>query len=200
MKTLARSFGSSARIRAACAGLLVGMLMIAVAATGPARSIPIAAQAQIQDPRDGKVLDVQTVSTAPDPTAFRFTVTTWSRWTARRVHDRAFFVIYLDTLEQPGYEYYLLLRSNGRRIGGGIFRVNAGRRSPKVGRVLVTRRGPRTVEAAIRRRQLSIAPARADYGWYVQTILTSRKCRRVCFDRAPDAGEVREPLPAAPPS
>jgi hypothetical protein len=36
-------------------------------------------------------------------------------------------------------------------------------------------------------------PRRLTYRWRAQSMLTSSKCRRVCFDRAPNHTEVTEP-------
>lgn len=47
---------------------------------------------------------------------------------------------------------------------------------------------------------MRIGERRLVYNWYVQTMFTGERCRRVCFDLVPDQGVVAEPLPVVTPT
>jgi hypothetical protein len=157
-----------------------------------------AARIEQVDPRDGaRPLDVKEVDTQTDGTRSRFSILTWSRWRTHAIHDRAFLVIHLYTRPGGGPDYAALLRSNGRHMRGILLRSSGARRERAVGSFPVWRNDSRSVSLRLPLKKLG-PPQPGGYAWYVETIATSKRCKRVCFDRAPDQGAVPEPLPLPP--
>lgn len=127
-------------------------------------------------------------------------VTTWSRWTVQKIWDRGYVLVYLDTFGTTRYDYYALVRSNGYRMNGVLFRDRLGKPDRRISRLRTWRANRRSVSVRVPLTKVRIGERRRHYSWYVQTLMTSKRCRRVCFDRAPDAVGVIEPLPDATPT
>jgi hypothetical protein len=76
-----------------------------------------------------------------------------------------------------------------------------GRRDARAGRLKVWRSDRKSVSVRIPRSRLALPPPGGQYSWRVQSLTTGERCKRVCFDLAPDAGDAVETIPpaAAPP-
>jgi hypothetical protein len=122
-------------------------------------------------------------------------VTTWSQWRAHEMRDRGYVLVHLDTFGSRRSDYYILIRASGERLRGLLFRNRVPPADDRrLGFVRVWRRDRRSVSVRLPLRRLGVGPEREVYRWYVQTIFTSRQCRRACLDRAPNSGAVEERL------
>ncbi|MFN2488327.1 MAG: hypothetical protein ABR529_01000 [Actinomycetota bacterium] len=116
------------------------------------------------------------------------------RWRAREVVDHGYLLTYLDTFGTSRYDYYALIRSDGRRMKGALLRDRARKNDYRVSSLKVWRRDRRSVSMRIPLRRVKTTNKRDHYNWAVQSVYTSPRCKRVCFDRAPNDGGVEEPL------
>lgn len=132
-------------------------------------------------------LDVKHVDSFLETKQPVWKVVTISRWSTRKMWDRGFVVVYLDTFGAEPADYYALIRSVGARLRGTLFR-----NAHKVARVEVWRKSRRSVSIRIPLDQLTLGEGRKFFRWRVVT-LTDR-CRRTCFDRIPDDGALVQPL------
>jgi hypothetical protein len=132
-------------------------------------------------------LDVKQVDSFLETEEPVWKVVTMSRWSAFKMWDRGFVVVYLDTFGAELPDYYALIRSVGTRLRGTLFR-----NSHKVARLEVWRRNARSVSIRIPMEKLTLGERRGFFRWRVVT-LTDR-CRRICFDRIPDEGALVHPL------
>jgi hypothetical protein len=166
------------------------------AADGPALREAHSARFEVQDTAGGPApLDIREVDSDPDAASLGFTIVTWSRWGTRSVRDRDSLLVFLDTLPVPGFDYYVLLRSNGHRIRGVLLRASERKRDRRLARVRSWRSDRRSVSFRLPRRKLQLMGPPRLYAWYAETLVTSRRCKRVCFDRAPDMGAAQETVP-----
>ena len=152
----------------------------------------------IEDPNDARgVLDVRRVAKlgARRPV---WRIDTARRWRAVDVRDRGYAVVYLDTFGAPRHDYIALVRSTGPRLVARLVRDRRRERDNLVGYVAVWRRNRRSLSVRVPLRRMIVPDAREVYRWRVQTLVTGPRCRRVCFDRAPNAGPVEEPVPSPP--
>jgi hypothetical protein len=130
-------------------------------------------------------------------------VTTHDRWRPRRLRDRGYVLVFLDTFGGARFDYYVVVRAAERRLRGLVW---LDRRPPRSDRRIaylpVWRRDRRSLTLRLLLQRLTVGRNRDSYRWYVQTVMTSGGCRRACFDRAPDSGAVTEELepPSASPS
>lgn len=133
-------------------------------------------------------LDVKQVDSFLDTDEPVWRVVTISRWSALKMWDRGFILVYLDTFGADLPDYYALIRSVGTRLRGTLYR-----NGHKVASLNVWRRSQRSVSIRIPLQKLLVGSTRHYYRWRVVT-LTDR-CRRTCFDRIPDEGALVQPLP-----
>jgi hypothetical protein len=152
-----------------------------------------ATQVKVPDGRDARPpLDLREVHSTTGTSRLEFYVMTWSRWSTRPARDRAFVLTYLDTLPAPGFDYYVLVRSDGRRLRGNLYRVRVRGRDRRLARVAAWRNDRRSVSLRVPRSDVELAGARRPWAWQVQTLVTNRLCKRVCFDSAPDTAPAQE--------
>ncbi|MBW3594238.1 MAG: hypothetical protein KY391_01565 [Actinobacteria bacterium] len=161
--------------------------------------LAFARHAPVRDPNDTRGrLDIKRAEMVTARTA-KWKLTTWSPWTPKQLWDRGFILIYVDTFGSRRADYYALVRSNGRRMVGSLYRDRARKKDVWV-RSLRTRhpRGKIVIVAIplqkLRRRDSKL------FSWHTLTMISGRHCRRFCFDRAPDDGSVTEPGPAPSPT
>ena len=122
-----------------------------------------------------------------------WTIRTRGKWNAARIFDRGFVVIRLDTYGDGRFDYYALVRSNGRRISAWLYADRGSRPDRRKGRLGLKRDSKRSVKVSIPFRKVRFPESRLRYAWIVETLWTTRRCPRVCIDRAPNRGVVREP-------
>ncbi len=172
---------------------------IAALAVAVGLALPVIAMARgpsLRDPNDTHgPLDVRRVFQAGKkrPT---WRVRTGPRWRAKRLYERGFTLVYLDTFGEPRADYYALIRSNGKRMRGSLHRD---RTAPKPDRrisgLMVWRRDRRSVSVRVPLRKVFVPSRRDSFRWHVRTVTISRRCRSAaCLDRAPDRGAIERPL------
>lgn len=152
-------------------------------------------RAQVEDPNDTRgLLDVRRVWFEPEAGPPRWTIVTFSPWTAELTRDRGSAIVFLDTTGNPRFDYYAMILSNGRHLSGSLWRDP--KRGPDV-RLLgldVRRDSDLNVAVWIPLGQLEIGAFRTAYRWSVVTTFTGRVCRATCVDRVPDDGTFEQPI------
>jgi len=169
------------------AAICIGALALPLLAT--------AGHETVQDGNDTKgLLDVRRVKVdyAKRP---RWTIVTWRGWTPRRVWDRGYFLVQLDTFGSDRFDYYAFVRSNGRRMIGTLVRDRVSRPDRTVSSVRAFKPSRNKLRVRFPLTKMRIGDKRLSYRWNVQTIFSSNGCPRSCFDFAPDQGAIQEPVP-----
>lgn len=127
-------------------------------------------------------------------------VTTYGRWSAAKIWDFGFITVFLDTVDSPRPDFYILIGSRGSHLYADLWRDRANKPDVKVGdlrRVWRTNRSAVSVRLPLSR--VKIGRKRTFFRWFVESLFTGDRCRRVCFDLAPNDGPVVEPLPVETP-
>ncbi len=137
-------------------------------------------------------LDVSRVITRGETWRPIWRISTYNRWTARRIWDTGYLLVWLDTFGTDRYDYYVLVRSTGSRLQALLFRDRINRPDRLVSTLTRWRPDDRTVSVLVPLSKVSLPETRTYYRWAVQTLYTGDICRRVCMDFAPDMGAVRE--------
>jgi hypothetical protein len=173
----------------ATAGVMCWVLLSAAAA----RADPTV----ITDPNDSMGLDISRVTLAADVPPPVWTIRTFRSWTITKIWDRGYFNVELDTVAGALPEYRATIRSNGRRMLATLYHLRHDGKSMAIARLKAHKVDARSVAVRIPLSKLNFGPDRSVYKWDVVTSFTSAKCSGgVCFDRAPDSGTARQPLPA----
>ena len=163
--------------------------VIALAHLGPvAQGRPAA----LEDPRDTRgPLDIRRVELRGTREA-RFKIAVAARWTSRRIQDRGYLLIHLDTFAMPSFDHFALVRSMGEEVEGSLWRSRRGHDPRRLRSIPARHPGPRTAAVTV---PLQTVPLRrSHFRWRVQSLWSGWPCDRTCFDRAPDRGGVRRPL------
>lgn len=165
--------------------------------------IPVLAFAQSLEMRDGNdtkgLMDVSEVVFS-DGQVPRWTFLTFSSWTADRVWDRGYVIVNLDTFGTGRFDYYALVRSDGYRLHGELFRDRDRKDDYRVADLKVWRKDRRRVTVKVPLAKLRVGETRLFYRWIGKTLMIGVECPRVCIDRIPDTGSVRALVPGAEPS
>lgn len=179
-----------------------GLVLIA-AAIGAAVALPLLAvanHAYVSDPDDtrGK-FDVSTVRVDAErpPT---WTIRTYPRWSVERVWDAGYAMVFFDTFGDDRYDYYALVRSNGNRMVGSLWRDRPNKPDREIASLAAWHPKPRVLKVRVPLQKMYIGPSRVHYTWRVETIYVTTRCPRSCLDYAPDRGGVRELLPWVTPT
>ncbi|HYZ47062.1 MAG TPA: hypothetical protein VE712_05295 [Actinomycetota bacterium] len=154
------------------------------------------ARLALRDPNDTRgPLDVREVHHVGDRRPI-WRIRTGPRWTARRLFDRGYLLVHLDTFGSRRGDYYALVLSNGRRMRGILFRDRLRpRRDRKLSSLGVWRRDRNSVSVRIPMRKVFVPKNSESYGWFVRTLWIKRRCpKSTCIDRAPFEGAVQQPL------
>ena len=184
----------SRAVRRALRPFVVATLLVAVVTSAMA---VVRTETDANDTRGE--LDVRSMRFTWEPGAApRWTIVTFSTWPESAVWDRGYLYVEIDTHAGEGADDYVLIRSDGRRMIGSLFRVGK-HRDRYVRRVPVDRADEISVEVAIPWSELSIGPSRETIGWWVRTSFSSGACVKPCLDRAPDDGALEEFVPGASP-
>jgi hypothetical protein len=158
-------------------------------------------RAQVEDPNDTRgLLDVRRVWFEPEPSSSRWTIVTFSPWTAELTRDRGSVFVFLDTTGGTRFDYYALIVSNGRQLSGSLWRDP--KRGPDV-RLMgldVRRDSELNVIVRIPLGPLEIGGFRTVYRWSIVTTFTGRVCRATCVDRVPDDGTFEQPTGTSTPT
>ncbi len=173
------------------------LLVLAVAALSPL--VAGARHVDVTDGNDTKGrFDIRRVEMGSGP-PYKWRTKMWNRWTLKQAWDAGFVLLYLDTFGGERADYYALIRSTGRKVRAVLYRDRERKDDYPVRRLSASRPSRKGVSVTVpfgdlRRRRSRI------FGWRVQTLWTGNKCRRVCFDRAPNRVDVTEPGPQSTPT
>jgi hypothetical protein len=150
------------------------------------------------DPNDTKGrLDIREVRLAHTGRP-ELTVVTFARWTPAQIWDRGSFFMFLDTQGDERAEYYVLVRSTGKRLEATLWRDRAGAPDVLI-KAVASDRTARSVTVRIPLNALTIGGSRTAYFWWVNSTFTGKVCRRTCIDRAPNADAIEQELHGTPP-
>lgn len=179
------------------AALLVAIAMLAGAL------VPLLAGAShldVDDPNDvdGR-LDIERVVTGGTERP-RWKVVTFSAWQVKRIRDKGYFLVYLDTFGDEWFDYYALVRSDGSHLRASLWRDRRVKSDRYLSALDEYRKGARTVVVRVPLSKVKLPDTRLFYRWYVQTLFIGKNCKNVCFDRAPDVEPVVEPNPSVTPT
>lgn len=171
--------------------ILVALLAGATAVTLPA-SAAFGRPAELKDPPDARgPLDIRRIELRGTEDV-RFKISTGTGWTARRVHDRGYFLVRLDTLGTPHFDHFALVRSVGRALEGSLWR-DSRRRDPRLLRFVRARRPNRRTASVLVPLQ-AMRVRKSHFRWAVQSLWSGWPCDRTCIDSAPQRGGVIRPL------
>jgi hypothetical protein len=127
-------------------------------------------------------------------------VTTHGRWTTAAIFDFGFVTVFLDTLDTRRPDFYILIGSRGTHLYADLWRDRANKADFKVGDIKrVWRTDRSTVSVRLPLSRVKIGRQRTFFRWFVESLFTGDRCRRVCFDLAPNDGPIVEPLPVETP-
>lgn len=129
-----------------------------------------------------------------------FKVITFARWATKRIYDRGNALIYFDTFGNKRFDYYALVRAQKDDLRASLYRDRTVKKDFIIARLDEWRRNHKSLSVKVPLRRMRFGKKRVAYRWSVQTLFTGPRCRRVCFDFAPDRGAVTEPRPGATPA
>ncbi|GIU97755.1 MAG: hypothetical protein KatS3mg013_1558 [Actinomycetota bacterium] len=155
---------------------------------------------RVLDPNDtpGR-LDVRVVRFEDPPgTGPEWTVITFDPWTVGQMWDRGWVYLLLDTRGDEAADHLVVVRSDGRRLLGSLWRVATGTGRDRYLRAVAAEKvGERAAWVRLPLRALTFGPSRTFYRWWVQTWW---ECEGRCADRAPDVGSELTYRPGMSPS
>jgi hypothetical protein len=152
-------------------------------------------RAQVEDQNDTRgLLDVRRVWFEPEAGPARWTIVTFSPWTAELTRDRGFAFVYLDTMGNERFDFYALILSNGRRLSGSLWRDPKRGPDVRLAGVDVRRDSDINVVVRIPLGLVDVGEFRTVYRWTVVTTFTGRVCRATCTDRVPDEDAFEQPI------
>jgi hypothetical protein len=124
-----------------------------------------------------------------------FHIVTCCRWSTHRIWDKGFFLVRFDTYGGKRFDYYALVRSDGRQMLASSWRDRRRQHPDRyLGPLVEWRPNRRSVTVRVDLSDMYLGGRnRLTYRWKVETMFTSRHCHRVCFDRAPNKKAVTEP-------
>ena len=172
----------------------VGTALLLVAAIAASAWAALTKVSDVNDTRG--LMDVRTVRFDPGGPP-EWTVITFNAWTVRSIWDRGYVLVYLDTMGDDSPDYYALIRSNGHRMLGDLYR-DRDTIDHRITSLHVWRNGGHQVSVRIPLRLLDIGVHRTVYRWSVLTLFTSSKCRQTCFDPVPDTDMVDQSISPSP--
>ncbi|MFP5298914.1 MAG: hypothetical protein ACLGHL_08015, partial [Actinomycetota bacterium] len=152
------------------------LVALVIAAVG---IVPLLALAQSTSPPDlndtDGVLDASEVrfSAGSRP---RWKTLTFERWTAASIWDRGYVLIQLDTFGTARSDYYVLVRSDGYRMLGDLFRDRKRKNDYSVGSVSVWRADKSSVSVRFPLSKMRIGGTRIFYRWLVKTLFIGKGC------------------------
>lgn len=130
----------------------------------------------------------------------RWTFVTFGRWTLAQIWDHGYLLVELDTRGDEAIDHLALVRSDGRHLRATLYRIRSDGRQAEIGTLPTDKAGARSAWVSVALRKLSIGRSRTSYFWAALSSYTGDACPRTCFDRAPDAEMVEQPLPGVTPT
>lgn len=163
--------------------------------------MPLLASARHVDVRDGNdtrgLLDMKRVEMTKSKSP-KWKIRTWRSWSVAKLWDRGFILVYLDTFGNDAADYYALAASDGRRLVGSLYRDRTTKSDFKVRSLRARHPNGKVANVTVPMNKLRRRKSKL-YRWYALTMFSGNRCKRVCFDRAPNEGWVSEPVPAPAP-
>ena len=178
------------------------LLLLLAALLGLAVALPllaVASHVEVRDPNDTRgILDVRRVdvSGTERPT---WQVITFSDWTVARLWDKGYLLVRLDTFGSARYDYYALVRSNGRGLKGTLVRDRQGKPDFNMSKLTAWHPTRTSIKVRIPLSRMRVGERRLEYFWQIQTLFSNKSCTRICIDDAPNDGGVAEPIPGRTP-
>lgn len=173
-------------------------LVLLAAAVGLAVALPLLAvanHAYVSDADDTRgLLDVRTVR-VNDNRPPTWTVVTFPKWSVDRMWDAGYVMVRFDTFGTKRFDYYALVRSNGKRLLGTLVRDRANKPDFDVTSIAAWHPRPRVVKVRVPLKKMYFGDKRVHYRWRVETLFLTPRCPRTCLDNAPDRGAVHETVP-----
>ena len=164
---------------------------------GAALLVPMLAAANheiVSDGNDTKGrLDIKKVKTSglKNP---EFKVVTHRTWSVKKMWDIGFVMVSFDTFDDKTFDYYALVRSNGKELKGRLYKDRARKPDKKIAKVKVWRDNNKSVTVRVHLEDMRLGGKNnLTYRWFAQTILSGTVCKNVCFDFAPNNGAIKEP-------
>ncbi len=136
------------------------------------------------------LLDLQSVVFRHDLSPWVWVFRTYSTWTAKRIWDRGFLIVELDTFGSDAVDYVAVVRSNGRGMLGDLFRRRKNGDEIHLRGLRAWRAGSRGAGFRLPRSALKYGASRTAFGWRVLSSYTGARCRTTCIDRVPDDGSM----------
>ncbi len=170
-------------------GAAAVVVALAVLVSGTAVAEPSADN----DPNDTRgPLDIRRIERTSGTKYPRFSVRTYEAWSKRRIRDRGFVVVYVDSFGDRHFDYYALVRSDGRALRAALYRNRKQSRDYRIKSIPAAHPGRRAARVTIPFKALR--KRETFFRWRVQTLWNGRGCPRVCFDRSPATEGVRDPF------
>jgi hypothetical protein len=129
----------------------------------------------------------------------RWKVTSWRGWKTADLWDTGHVLVYVDSFGGSRPDYYVLVSSNGGKMTAVLYRDRERRNDRRMRSVRVRHPNAKSVNATIPMGKLTRRSS-GIYEWFVLTLFSSKDCRQVCLDRAPNSGTVVEPGPRPTPT
>jgi hypothetical protein len=123
---------------------------------------------------------------------------TWKSWTFNEFFERGYFTLYLDTIGDERFDYFVFVRAKRRRLGAAIWRDRQGRDDRRVANVKAHKLGPKLMKVRVPFGDINVGKNRLEYRWFGRSLWSGPSCRRFCLDRAPNNGAVSELLVPTP--
>ena len=182
---------------------VVPFVAAAALIAGVVAAIALAGPNTVQDPNDTRgILDVKTVRfrhPSGEPPAWK--IVTFDGWSPRKIWDRGYLYVLLDTGGGETAEYAAQVRSDGRRVSGVLYRLGKGdARDVVVSSLSAGKSGAASASIRIPLKRLRFGEHRTYYRWWSVTTLSGEICPSVCIDRAPDSGSVLRYRPGMSPT
>ena len=173
---------------------VAGAALVATVSLGSLGLLASADHVSLEDPNDVRgALDIRNVRLHGSERP-RWKVLAWSGWSTAEMWDMGYVTVLLDTVGDGRSDYYVLIGSAGNRMYAELWRDRADRRDLRLSGVEVWRPGRKSVSVKLPLRKMKIGERRTFYRWRIETIFTGKRCRRACFDLAPDDGFVVQPF------
>jgi len=168
-------------------------VVLVLGLAGPA----LATHTNLTDDDDTRgLLDLSAVVSRHESGPYEWVFKTYVRWTVKKIWDRGYFVIQLDTKGDEGIDYIVVLRSDGRQMIGDLFRKRANGDEVYLRTLPAGRAGSKGAGVDVPRRALKYGASRTSFFWTTLSAFTGTRCRVTCIDLAPDdGGMVEQELP-----
>lgn len=180
--------------------ILVWLALACVAAL----LVPMFARAHHQDPRDPNDVkgrfDLRRVKTWGSHPNMGYGLVTYGTWTPRIVWDAGYFIVNVDTFGNKRFDYYAMVRSNGKRMEGLLFRDRKEKRDYVMRRFKVWRPDKRTVSFRFPWSSVRFPEKRRFFRWNAQSLYVSDNCPSVCIDKVPDGDALIQTFVRAAPT